>query len=34
MDAYTAKLEKYFAEGKSLEEQIKQGLEELKYEKL
>lgn len=32
MATYTANLEKYFEEGKSLEEEIKQRLEELKYE--
>ena len=32
MAAYTANLEKYFSEGKSLEEEIKQRLGELKYE--
>lgn len=32
MATYTANLEKYFAEGKSLEEEIKQRLAELKYE--
>lgn len=32
MAIYTADLEKYFAEGKTLEEQIKQSLGELKYE--
>lgn len=32
MATYTANLEKYFAEGKSLEEEIKQRLVELKYE--
>ena len=31
MAAYTANLEKYFAEGKTLEEQIKKSLGELKY---
>ena len=34
MATYTANLEKYFSEGKSLEEEIKQRLEELKYEQI
>ena len=32
MATYTANLEKYFAEGKSLEEEIKKSLGDLKYE--
>ena len=32
MATYTANLEKYFAEGKSLEEEIKKNLRNLKYE--